>query len=109
MTTSAEGVKSCKQEGCKRPYKAKGFCNVHYKKWRRGELDKPGRYRTCAEESCHKPTHKKGYCEQHYSAWSASKKPQEAAEAKPAAAAPAAEAPKEEPKAEEKPAEEKKE
>lgn len=75
--------KACKIKDCKRPYKAKGYCNVHYKKWRHGELDKKPRYRTCREENCKKPTHKGGLCEAHYSAWSASKKPQ-AAEAKAA-------------------------
>jgi len=28
-------------EGCKRPYRAKGYCNVHYKQWRLGKLPKP--------------------------------------------------------------------
>jgi len=92
--------KPCSVEGCKRPYQAKGYCNVHYRKWRRGELDKKPRYNTCGEENCKKPTFRKGYCEQHYSAWSASKKPQVAA----AAPAVSPEAPKTEaPKAEEAP------
>ena len=68
----------CKIEGCKRTYRAKGYCNVHYKKWRRGELEAKPRYKTCCEENCNKPLHKKGYCEAHYSAWSASKKAEEA-------------------------------
>jgi hypothetical protein len=92
MTQATEKAKNCKIEGCKRPYRAKGLCNVHYTKWRRGEMEKAGRYRTCANEGCKKPTFKKGYCEEHYSAWSASKKPQVPAEAAPAPAA--AEAPK---------------
>jgi hypothetical protein len=77
-------TKACSVAGCKRPYRAKGYCNVHFRKWRRGELETKPRYRTCREENCHKPTHQKGLCEQHYSAWSASKRQQ----------APAAEAPK---------------
>jgi hypothetical protein len=36
--TLAREEKSCSIEGCKRPYKAKGYCNVHYKQWRRGKL-----------------------------------------------------------------------
>jgi hypothetical protein len=106
MIAGTENVRACKSKGCKRPYRAKGYCNVHYRKWRRGELEKKGRYRICTEEKCRKATFKKGYCEQHYSAWSASKKPQAAAEAKPAAAAPVAAAPAEVAKPEEKPAEE---
>lgn len=66
--------KVCSVKGCKRPYRAKGYCAVHYQKWRRGELDAKPRYRTCSEENCRKPTFKNGMCEQHYGAWSASKK-----------------------------------
>lgn len=81
----AAADKACKVKDCKRPYRAKGYCSVHFKKWRRGELEgaKKPRYRTCGEENCRKPVFKKGYCEQHYSAWSASKKGQPLA-AKPA-------------------------
>ncbi|MFH1874536.1 MAG: hypothetical protein ABH859_05050 [Pseudomonadota bacterium] len=77
--------KNCQMQGCKRPYRAKGYCNVHYKKWRRGELEAKPRYKTCGEENCRKPLHKKGYCEQHYSAWSASRKRQQAPVEAPAA------------------------
>lgn len=39
-TTLSREEKRCKIEGCKRPYRAKGYCNVHYKQWRRGSLPK---------------------------------------------------------------------
>ena len=83
--------KSCKVKGCKRPYRAKGYCTVHYQKWRRNEIEgAKGRYNTCSEENCRKETFKAGLCEPHYSAWSASKKAKNApaapAEAKPAEA-----------------------
>jgi len=80
-------VRKCKIDGCKRPYKSKGYCGVHYRKWRRGELDSKPRYKTCSEENCNKPMFKMGYCEQHYSAWIASKHPERAkaeSSAKPA-------------------------
>ena len=100
--------RKCSIDGCKRPYRAKGYCNVHYKKWRRGEMDGVlARYRTCSEENCKKPTFKKGMCEQHYSAWSASKKPAapvvevKAEKQKPVEAAPVVEAPVVEVKVEE--------
>lgn len=99
-TASGAGEKRCSVEGCKRPYQAKGYCVTHYRKWRRGELDKKPRYRTCGEENCRKPAYRKGYCEQHYSAWSASKKPQAPAAVETPAATPA-ETPAETPKAEE--------
>lgn len=77
MEATHETSKSCRITNCRRPYRAKGYCNVHYKKWRQGEIEgaKP-RYRICGEENCRKPTFKKGMCEQHYLAWSASKKGQ---------------------------------
>ncbi len=90
MEKKVEVEKKCKIAGCKRPYRAKGYCTVHYNKWRKGELEsKKGRYKICGEENCKKPSYKKGMCEQHYGAWSASKKKNAGAEAP--AATPAAE------------------
>lgn len=85
-------AKSCSEKGCKRPYRAKGYCNVHYKKWRRGEMPVKARYNTCGEENCKKPTFKAGLCEAHHSAWLASKRPQAPAAAPAPAEAPKAEA-----------------
>lgn len=100
--------KRCGVEGCKRPYRAKGYCNVHFRKWRKGELEARPRYRTCGEENCRKPFFKAGMCEQHYGAWLASKKGEGAvsAEVKPTEPAESAEAKEAKPK--EAPAEEKK-
>jgi hypothetical protein len=85
----------CKIKDCKRPYRAKGYCNIHYKKWRTGELGK-ARYKTCGNEGCRKPLSKFGMCAEHFEAWMKSKKSAvvvaEVAPAAPAAA-PAAEAP----------------
>jgi len=85
----AESDKKCKIKDCKRPYRAKGYCNVHYKKWRQGEYGKL-RYKTCGNEGCHKPLHRAGMCAEHYEAWAKSRKTAVAVEAGPA---PAAEAP----------------
>jgi hypothetical protein len=46
--------KKCKVEGCKRPYRAKEYCIMHYRLWRHGELPK-GRYTVCTKEGCKKP------------------------------------------------------
>ena len=84
-------IKKCKLENCKRPYRAKDYCNVHYKKWRQGEL-KHSRYKTCGNEACRKPMKAKGLCADHYQAEYGKK--EEAAPRTPAtapeAAAPAA-------------------
>ncbi|HKY63589.1 MAG TPA: hypothetical protein VJR29_09230 [bacterium] len=76
-------AKKCKSKDCQRPYRAKGYCNVHYKQWRQGGLGKP-RYKTCSNESCKKPMGKRGLCDAHYEAWLKSRKGA-AAEAAPAA------------------------
>lgn len=74
---SSGATRSCRVDGCKRPYRAKGYCNVHYAKWRRGELGK-GRYKTCnlgakkrkrgEKKECLKPVYRRGLCEEHYQA-----------------------------------------
>jgi hypothetical protein len=60
----------CSVEGCKRPYRAKGYCNVHYKAWRHGEIEgHHARYKTCSKEACRKPAGPKwGLCEEHFAA-----------------------------------------
>ncbi|MBX7148216.1 vegetative protein [bacterium] len=73
---------TCKVEKCKREYRAKGYCDAHYKKWKRGELPK-SRYKTCHNENCNKKVSKSGLCEEHFAA----------VYGKKAGAAPAAEAP----------------
>jgi hypothetical protein len=58
--------KKCSKEGCKRPYRAKGYCVTHYKLWRRGELEgHKARYKLCSKEGCKKPSGRYGLCEEH--------------------------------------------
>lgn len=61
------GGKRCTVKACKREYKAKGYCRVHYKKWRHGEYGQ-ARYKSCGDLSCFKPmvANRHGYCEGHY-------------------------------------------
>ncbi len=64
-TEASRADKHCKVEGCKRPYRAKEYCNVHYRVWRHGELPK-GRYKICTKEGCRKPRFGQGsLCEEH--------------------------------------------
>lgn len=70
---NAKQEQKCKVENCKRPYRAKGYCTVHYKKWRNGEFGK-ARYKTCKNEGCHKPMKAGGMCAEHHEAWVASRK-----------------------------------
>ena len=59
------GKLSCSEKGCKRPYRAKGFCYFHYQKWRRGELPH-ARFKSCNAEKCVKKQFKAGLCQIHY-------------------------------------------
>ena len=56
----------CSLEGCKRPYRAKGYCVTHYKEWRRGEMKgHTGRYKICTKEACRKPRAFGSLCAEH--------------------------------------------
>jgi hypothetical protein len=64
--TPPRSEQKCSKEGCKRPYRAKGYCVTHYKQWRRGELEgHKARYNTCSKEGCRKPATRAGLCEEH--------------------------------------------
>ncbi|MFH1727375.1 MAG: hypothetical protein ABIA04_03010 [Pseudomonadota bacterium] len=54
----------CKIKKCKRELKAKGYCAVHYTKWRQGEYGKT-RYKPCSEEGCTKRRAMGNKCEAH--------------------------------------------
>ncbi len=56
---------NCKAENCDKPVRGKGYCERHYRKWRKGLLGKP-RYRTCNEEGCRKPRVRQALCEEHF-------------------------------------------
>ena len=57
----------CSVSGCKRPYRAKTYCNVHYKAWRRGEVEgHRARYKICSKEACRKPMVQEGLCAEHF-------------------------------------------
>jgi hypothetical protein len=64
-TEQSREDKKCSQENCKRPYRAKGLCIVHYRSWRHGNLPK-GRYKICTKEGCRKPRTAQGsLCAEH--------------------------------------------
>ena len=56
--------KTCRIDGCKRAYQAKGYCFFHYDKWKAGELPK-ARYKTCSKEGCLKKVVAHGLCAEH--------------------------------------------
>lgn len=89
-----ELTQTCTIEKCKGTYRAKGYCDRHYKKWRRGELPH-SRYETCNQEGCRKKWFERGYCEEHAKTHFGKK-----GEGAPASIAPAAAEPKAEAKTE---------
>ena len=65
-TEKTTEAKKCSVEGCKRPYRAKGYCVTHYKLWRRGELEgHKARYKLCSKEACKKAAGRYGLCDEH--------------------------------------------
>ena len=56
---------SCKSAECGKDVRAKGYCDRHYRQWRKGKLAKP-RYTTCHAEGCHKPRERRGLCAEHF-------------------------------------------
>ena len=82
--------KKCREEGCKVPYKAKGYCVKHYRLWRQHKLGKKQRYKICSKEGCRKPMLRWGLCEEHFKATAAGGEAAAAAGGGEAPAAPAA-------------------
>lgn len=60
---SARGT--CKVESCGKEARAKGYCDRHYRSWKKGKLGKP-RYRTCVEEGCRRPRTRRSLCLEHF-------------------------------------------
>ncbi len=65
MSGEARSGKACKVKGCKRPYRAKSYCNVHYRQWRQGKLGK-SRFKPCTKEECLRRRHVGSLCEEHH-------------------------------------------
>lgn len=62
-------LKTCKVPGCNRTHLCKGFCNVHYIRWRKGQdLNKPvwERKIVCVECGEKIGTGGQGRCREHY-------------------------------------------
>lgn len=76
---------TCKAEGCSQSVRAKGYCDRHYRRWRKGAMGKP-RHRSCNEAGCGKAPVRRGLCPDHF----AKHHSKAAAEAAAAATPPAA-------------------
>jgi HNH endonuclease len=60
--------KHCREEGCVKPIKARGWCSKHYQRWREyGDPNpKPKPPRLCNRQGCEQIHYGKGLCRQHY-------------------------------------------
>jgi hypothetical protein len=56
---------TCKANACGKPVRAKGYCDRHYRRWRKGKLGKP-RYNVCTAEGCRKPRVRQSLCAEHF-------------------------------------------
>jgi len=56
---------NCKATSCDKPVRAKGYCDRHYRAWRKGKLGKP-RHRSCNEAACGKAPLRRGLCADHF-------------------------------------------
>lgn len=62
------GKATCSIEDCDRSAKARGWCMLHYKRWRStGTTDRD--LPTCSLDGCDRPQRKHGRCEDHYRQW----------------------------------------
>jgi hypothetical protein len=77
--------KACSVGECKRPYRAKGYCYFHYKKWRQGDLPH-SRYRVCSKPECRTKAVRHGLCEKHFDETYKAPKAEKPAPAEPAPA-----------------------
>jgi hypothetical protein len=71
---------TCKAASCDKAVRAKGYCDRHYRAWRKGKLAKP-RHTSCNETGCGKAPSRRGLCPEHFSKHFGKKKDEPAAEA----------------------------
>ena len=61
----------CLIDGCRRKHKARGLCDSHYEKWRRGKLDiaadviPPAETKPCSVPGCQRRAFGRSLCEPH--------------------------------------------
>jgi hypothetical protein len=74
---------TCKAASCDKGVRAKGYCDRHFRAWRKGKMGKP-RHPSCNEAGCGKAPSRRGLCPDHYSK-QFDKKVEAAVESAPAA------------------------
>ena len=61
-------MKLCSVEGCNRKHEAKGYCDKHYKQFKKHGriIDDELKPKNCLVEGCNEKHYGKGYCLKHY-------------------------------------------
>ena len=63
----------CQIDGCNRPHRARGWCQLHYRRWHQTGDPGPAHARPprphCQIDGCDRPHHARGWCELHYKRW----------------------------------------
>lgn len=76
MDKGQSTTQNCSISGCEKPLLARGWCGMHYRRWKRsGNPGGPKSLREvnppefCTLEGCPRPHNSKGLCRPHYAAW----------------------------------------
>jgi hypothetical protein len=75
--TSAAEPSTCKAASCDKSIRAKGYCDRHYRAWRKGKLGKP-RHPSCNESGCGRAPLRRGLCQEHFAKHYSKAKPEAA-------------------------------
>jgi 5-methylcytosine-specific restriction endonuclease McrA len=68
--------RTCSEDGCDKPYVARGRCRKHYVQWYRSEGSGAGTLRVivndgaCSIDDCDQPAKARGWCVKHWTRWS---------------------------------------
>jgi len=65
MAETESAAATCKAASCDKSIRAKGYCDRHYRAWRKGKLGKP-RHPSCNEAGCGKAPLRRGLCADHF-------------------------------------------
>jgi hypothetical protein len=62
-------MRLCEIAGCDRKHYARGMCEMHYRRWKRGQTTNriaPVGLKCCSVKGCEKPSEARGLCHGHY-------------------------------------------
>lgn len=67
---AAKDTRTCQGPACDRDRYARGWCEMHYRRWlRTGEVERAGHPTTCSVDGCERDAKSRGWCHAHYLRW----------------------------------------